>query len=239
MNWLLGAVVIFLAIGTILGFFRGAIMMVYSVASWLVALLVVSLATPIISTAIISGTTIDERIEDQAIVYLREYVRENGSGAMVKADQRLGQEELSAFGISLPSALVEQLTGAENLPDIALQNMGIYERVARYISHLVIQGATFLMVLFVVRIALFVAGRTLKIISKLEGIRQINRAAGAVLGCLESLLIIWIGFAAIAFINAGSLGRGASELIYASAPLRMIYENNPLLTIVGKFFKFF
>lgn len=235
MNWLLGAVVILLVIGTVLGFFRGAIMMVYSVISWLVALLVVSLATPIISAAIISGTTIDEGIEEQTVVYLREYVQEHGSGTVEKADQKLGQEELSAFGIRLPSALVEQLTGAESLPDLALENMGIYERIASYISRLIIQGATFLIVLFVVRIVLFVAGRTLKSISKLEGIRQLNRVAGATLGCLEALLIVWIAFAGIAFISASAAGQEASELIYASVALRLLYENNPLLTIAGSF----
>lgn len=227
MNVMLVSVVILLAVGALWGFYRGFLLMVYSLAAWLLSMVIVYCAVPVVTQNIIEGTDIDDQLQSRIVVQLR---AEKG-----EEDQGDPEEALEIGGIRLPDTVSLHLQDPGALGQEVLDGMGVYDRIAALLTRLIISGCCFVVVLFVVRLALALAGSALKLISKIKGVRQVNQFLGAILGLTEGLLILWIVFAIFALISTTDTGKGLTEMIYSSPVLTLIYENDPVTALVGSF----
>ncbi|XCP85188.1 CvpA family protein [Roseburia hominis] len=122
MNWLLMSVIGILAIGAVIGFARGAIRIAVSLVATVLTVVVVFVATPYISKAIISFTPVDEMIEEQClkviskaldpdkpkrIGFTEEQVRSMLAGAGVS------EEELAAAGITVEDIVNGKVSGKD------------------------------------------------------------------------------------------------------------------------------
>ena len=69
---------------------------------------------------------------------------------------------------------------------------------------------------------------TLDIISKLPVLHQINTLSGALVGALEGLVLVWIGFIIFTMLGSTAFGQEALGLITESELLSYLYNNNIL-----------
>lgn len=243
MNWLLIVVVCVFAWNLVWGYQKGLLLAVYSLVSWIVVLAIVTWATPYVSAYIIDHTNIDEQIQGRTIEMLHGIVLQDeeetqetldtiDSAGTFSDNDSSAKDDLAELGIQLPSAITEQLLDVDNLTDQFLENTGIYEEVARNISHMIINGAAFLGVLFITMILVKAIEKALDVISKISGISEINKFAGLLAGGGKGLLLIWLFFAGIAIAGTTEWGMNLTSLIYENKLLVWLYENNLVLSVI-------
>lgn len=223
MNWLLTGVFFVLILAALRGFYRGFLLMAYSLVSWILALLIVSCVSPVLAGNIMERTQIDENLEKVIVQQIDG--REKNQNEPSQQTKASGLPEEALLGLIQAGG-----AGAE-----ILGRMGVYDQIAEKLAAMIISGCTYIFVLLIVRILLAIAGHALKIVSKIQGIRQINRILGVVLGVSEGILVIWIVFGIFAVICVTDTGNEIIRTIYSSSILKMIYENNPLMAASGNF----
>lgn len=239
MNWFLIIVVIFFAWNLVWGYYKGLLLVVYSLTAWLAALIIVTWATPYVSNFVIEYTDMDERIEQRVLDTFHEMILTEESPAASddeKGAAEPGERSIQDLGIQLPEALTDYLVGTNEMADRFLEDSGIYEQVAAQVSRMLIRGIAYAAVLFATMVLLKILEKALKIISKIEGISQVNKAAGLIVGAVKGLLLIWLAFAGIAVFAATEPGMALSSYIYENPLLVWLYENNLVLSIIMLFF---
>lgn len=142
------------------------------------------------------------------------------------------KNELAELGIQLPSAVTDQLLDVDHLADEFLETSGIYEGIARKVSHMAINGITFLVVLLAATILIKVIDKALDLVSEIPGISGLNKFGGLLVGGAKGLLLVWLCFAVIALAGATEWGMALTSLIYENILLAWLYENNLILSVV-------
>lgn len=237
MNWLLIIVIVFFAWNLVWGYRRGLLLVVYSLTAWLAALMFVTWATPFVSGYIINYTDLDEHIKEQTMETLHEIVlTDSGSSSKEQgASGALKPKSVQQLGIPLPEVLTEYLAEGDDVADQFLESSGIYEQIAGQISHMVVKGISFLTVLLITMVLLKVVEKTLDLVSKIEVVSEINKAAGLIAGGIKGMILIWLAFAGIAALAATESGMALSSCIYENPLLTWIYENNLVLSVIMLF----
>lgn len=219
MNWLTIVVIGFLAWNIVWGYYKGFLLAVYSLISWIVALAFATWINPYVSNLLIQNMQIDEMIKQQTMEVLQEKAVQTGS-----------EQELP-----LPGMLSEELFGKNGAIDLYMESSGVYDQITTEVSNMVIRGVTYLLVLLLTVLLLQVIARVLKMISDIGLISGINKKLGFVFGGVKGITVIWIVFAGVALIATTQMGLALTEDIYESSFLKWFYENNPVLGIMLNF----
>ena len=106
--------------------------------------------------------------------------------------------------------------------------MYISEAISGQIIVLMAYFATFLVVFFALRIAVFL----LNILEHLPLVHGVNKFAGLLAGLAEGLVAIWILGIVLSVIGTTPLGQSAAECIRKSVFLQVLYGNNLLQQII-------
>ena len=162
-------------------------------------------------------------------------------------DYGLSVDEISQLVGDVPQdtqiQLIEQAPLPQILKDSLLENnnteiydqLGVstfLEYIASYISDIVIRIVsflvTFLFAIVLVRSLLAMA----ELLTDLPILRGLDQIAGALLGFLASLLLVWILFLVITLLLATPIGMLCLDWISSSAILTFLYEKNVLLSFL-------
>ena len=109
----------------------------------------------------------------------------------------------------------------------------VNHRVAIYLTGIVINSGTFILVYFILSVGLLVLGKMLNIISKLPVINELNRMVGGIVGIFQGLVIVWLIFTLMmVFIEKPFIQEGMRQ-IEENAFLRILYESNIIAKIIG------
>lgn len=109
----------------------------------------------------------------------------------------------------------------------------VNHRVAIYLTGIVINSGTFILVYFILSVGLLVLGKVLNIISKLPVINELNRMVGGIVGIFQGLVIVWLIFTLMmVFIEKPFIQEGMRQ-IEENAFLRILYESNIIAKIIG------
>lgn len=151
--------------------------------------------------------------------YVKNYI---GSTAIYDAVQGL-----------VASGVQNYYPDAQSIPQ-NIQGFADYGQTAlvNYISELVINIISFVIVLIGIRIILTILEKTLGLIANLPVIGFFNKIGGAALGVIQSLLIAFIILAIVAAVTSADNGRIYEEYISDSAIVKEMYDNNPLLELL-------
>lgn len=231
MNWLLILVILLIAGNMAWGFCQGFLRVVYSVAAWIVLLVLVTWATPFVAELLAEHTGIDERIEAGFADRLQELVRGEAETGANEAEE----SALSESGIRLPDAVLDKLAGTGEMADQLLEGTGIYAKAAEEAGSLAMRAVSFVIVLLIAMLAFHILSSLLDLIARLPVIGEVNHVLGGVAGLIKGALLVWLAFAFIALAGATSVGAGLIGLIYESEVLVLIYENNLVLAILLTF----
>ena len=109
----------------------------------------------------------------------------------------------------------------------------MYDYIARSIAMVVLNASVFLVLVLICRIFFFFLGRTAKGLSKLPILCSIDKVGGGMLGAIKGLILIWIFFLVLSVTSAMDWSQTLIGQINQSAILKMLYDNNVLVGIVG------
>lgn len=250
MNWLAIIVLIFMVLHMLFGYVRGLMRMIYSLAAGIVLVIVVSFVTPYSSDYVYSHTTIGVKIEEGCHQKLREAVKNMGksekNGKSHENEELLGAL-FKNLGVDLPEAALRQLLNSvesidESMElnasaDKMLEKTGVYTELSKKVAKMTVTAITYICIFMIGWMASRIFFVFLKVVDHLPIISTVNHLAGMGVGIINGLLLIWIVFAVIAMAVSSSVGQTLIADIYECPPLKWIYENNPILTLILKFLK--
>jgi len=234
MNWVLILVIAILAGYTLTGYAKGFLKIVYSLISWVVILVFVSIATPYIHDYLKNDTDIYNKV----VVYCEEAIREKAEQEIEESNggmSALTENELfAAIAEKLPEDLLQNIkeqTG--ELTGELMENYGLYDKTAVAMADLFLKGISTLAAMIAGAILSAFISVVLGFIAKLPLIGFANRILGLVAGAANGLLIVWFAFYLVAVLCTTALGSEVITHINANEFLTYLYENNPVLSILS------
>ncbi len=171
-------------------------------------------------------------------------IRQSAAEAILNA---AGWEEPSAESTELPAAqriAIENLNLPQSVKETLLENnnsefyhmLGVdqfAEYVSTYLADILINAVSSIILFAAVYILIHLLVRWLDLIARLPILYGLNHIAGAVLGLLQGLLLLWIGCFLVGVFAATPLGMTLEEQINASAWLRFLYRYNLINIVLG------
>ena len=232
---------------------KGLVRTVFGLFSSIVVLLAGTVISPIISNQLRNNdkifNAISTRIEKSLENYGKNGKRDEQSVDKKKtkgkkSKSKKSRELINADDIYVPYKLLTGNQAVEEIITDILKNEHIKKaredvqkevnhRVAIYLTGIVINSGTFILVYFILSVGLLVLGRVLNIISKLPVINELNRMVGGIVGIFQGLVIVWLIFTLMmVFIEKPFIQEGMRQ-IEENAFLRILYESNIIAKIIG------
>ena len=239
MNWMLIVVILVVAANMVWGYKQGFLRTFYRMFQWILILVFMTWATPHVSDYLINHTQLAETVQQQSEERIRQIFSqdvEEGETSTQGAEE--DNEMANNYGeqgkLSLKEEKLLNVFPAAML-DKVLDKSGAYESAAAQITHLIINGISYLLVMIFAFLLLRIIDYVLRIIEKIPLLEGANQFFGVVLGGVKAVPFIWI-FMAIAACFAGTaLGMSIISYISESPLLSWMYENNYLLKIIFSF----
>lgn len=205
---------------------RGLLRVIVSVAGLIVSMVVAVYVAPHVSGYLQEHTQLDEKIAG----YITEELQ------FSHKDQEATR--------SIQVAVINELPLSESLKSTILDNNNsemynalgvstVYDYITKSIAVVALNAVVFLLLIFICRIFFFFLGRSIGNFAKLPIVRSIDKIGGGLLGAMKWLILIWIFFLILSITNTFTWSQEIIKQINESAPLKLLYENNILLDIVG------
>lgn len=223
MNWLLIAVAVILIGYAFSGRQRGFIRTVFALFSTIIALMLTVWISPVISKQLQENNKVmgfvTERVE-KAISF------ENMGDKVSEQVEFINK-------LPMPKAIRHTLV-ENNTKDVykAMAVDNFKEYISNSISRIIINAASFLVIMVIILIGLALLCEALNIISKLPIINGLNKTAGLLAGLLQGIVVVWIGCIVLTVLGGTKLGQNMFEMINESTFLSIIYNNNLLLNFI-------
>ena len=209
------------------GHYRGFLRQCVSLGALLLTVIVVKFAAPQVTSFIQDNPT----------------VRQNAANVILEA---AGWEAPAAEEIQLPSAqrtAIERMDLPQTLKDILLENnnneiyqmLGVQEfteYVSAYLADILINVLVTVFLFIVSFILIHFLIKWLDLVARLPIISGLNHIAGAVVGLLEGLLILWTAGFVLSLCSATPTGQMLEAQVYASPWLTFLYRYNIIYMIV-------
>ncbi len=223
MNWLIILVLVVLAGYALNGRRRGFIRTVFTLFSTVIALVLTTWVSPVISK------------ELQKNDKIMGFVAEKVAKVLPFTDEGNKITDQVNFINKLPLPKIMKHTLIENntkdvYAAMAVDNFKDY--INGSIVRIIINAAVFLVLVLFIIVGLALLCETLNIISKLPLINGLNKTAGLLAGLLHGIIVIWIGCIFLTVLSSTKWAQTVFELIDKSTFLSTIYNNNLLLSFI-------
>lgn len=237
MNWLLIGVGVIFFIGMIVGYARGFLKIVVSFGVTLATVILVVTITPKAADLLKKYTPIDDAIQKKMVMMMTPDI-----GEIDFTGTELGE-------IEIPRQKQIELLEKANLPAVfrngllennnseaykVLKVKSFPEYVGAYLSDIIIKMVAFLLTFVIMTILVRAVIFALDIITALPVIKGLNRFAGAFVGMLIALVIVWIGFFVITLVYNTQIGNQCFQWIGESEFLTFLYDKNIILEFATK-----
>ena len=256
-NFVLILVIVIFAACFYAGSRRGLVRTVFGLFSSIVVLLAGTVISPIISNQLRNNekffNAISSRIEKSSENYGKK--EEKSKEAIDNKDKRKTENKklskdknknaiIEANRLYIPSNLLISEKAVDEIVTDILKNEHIKKakediqkevnhRVAIYLTGIVINSGTFILVYFILSAGLLVLGRVLNIISKLPVLNELNRMGGGIAGIFQGLVIVWLIFTLMmVFIGKPFVQEGMRQ-IEENVFLKLLYESNVIAKVIG------
>ncbi|MBQ5917329.1 MAG: CvpA family protein [Lachnospiraceae bacterium] len=204
----------FLALSAFIGYKRGMVKIVLSMAAMIVAYVLAAALTVPVSMALKSATPVYDTIEKSV-------------STMVKESK---VDSTSIEKLNLPAQIEEKIMEGAN--DVA---SGFNEYLVETISNLILKALTFFIVMIVIYIILNIIIKVLDFVAKLPLFNSINKSGGLVIGLAKGLIYVWIACLVLTAFSDKAWAQEAFRQINNNKLLTIIYEYNPIIFLVTKF----
>ncbi len=223
MNWLAIVVLVILAGYALNGHRRGFIRTVFTLFSTIIALILTSWVSPVISKEL--------QKNEKVMGFVTEKVEKVITFS--EAGNKITDQVNFINKLPLPAIMKHTLI-ENNTKDVytamAVDNFKDY--ISNSVARIIINAVVFLVIVLFITIGLALLCETMDIISKLPLINGLNKTAGLLAGLLHGIVVVWIGCIFLTILSSTQWGKSIFELINSSAFLSTIYNNNLLLKFI-------
>lgn len=247
MNWLDIVILIILALFSVRAYKRGIMKTLITFLVVIVAFIMTTVVSPIICNSITSNAEfmesltgmVEEKLELDKKIGEQIDLQTGGTAIATDFDVEKLLDSVATY-VSVPKQTLKM--AKKELKNIAPEKLEkklvhtISYSISYSIACSVVRGICFL-VLYAVTFALLgVVAKTLNLVSRLPVIHGLNKFAGAVMGLLEGLLVIWLIDVVLFLAGFGESGSSIYKIIDGSLIGRMMYQNNPILNLISSIF---
>lgn len=208
------------------GWGQGLFKVIVSVAGLVLSLIVAVYVAPHLSSYLEKNTHIDESIANYIAKELKfsESEKEESKGVQVAIINQL----------PLPESMKADILDNNNSEMYkALEVSGLYDYIAKSIAVVILNAGVFLFLVLACRIFFFFFIKGFGEFTKLPIVRWIDKIGGGFLGGIKGIILIWIFFLIISISSTTAWSQEIITQINASSFLKLLYDNNLLLDIVG------
>lgn len=232
MNWLLIIVGMVFLICMIVGYSRGFIKIVVSLAATVATVALVIALSPYTSGVIASLTPVDEMVQEKCVKILAfDSVGDAEGAAEMPRQKQIEMIETT----NMPAFLKEGLLANNNSEAYARLGVSRFqEYVGAYIADIVVKMIAFLLTFIIVTILIRAIIFALDIVTALPIIKGFNRIAGIAAGAAIGVILVWVGFFVITLIYDTPIGRDCFIWIEESEFLTFLYNENVILSLATK-----
>lgn len=232
MNWLLGILLVFVALLVLRGAKRGFVKTIVSMGSMVLILVIVSWINPHMSDFLKESTPVYNAVHERCTKIVERYFEKS---EVSEEDGEISRElqMLVLENIPLPASVSNTLL--ENNNSEVYSEWGV-ERFSEYLtasfSHWVTNGIGFVLA-FVVAIALVkMILCAVDMLTELPVVGFCNAVAGMAVGLFQAVLWIWVFFVVVTIMCHSSIGEILLQQIENSEILRILYDKNILLDVI-------
>lgn len=154
----------------------------------------------------------------------------------------LGISGLAASGITAQAQAIEGLPLPEGLREMLIinNNPAVYdvlgvgaleEFIAVYITGLIINAVSAILVFVAVLIIMGQLSRNLRIFNRIPIIRGVNRSGGALVGSIVGLVIVWLVLGVVAFFEGATTAQ-VPDQFYGALLAPFFHQNNILVDML-------
>ena len=208
------------------GWIQGLFKMLISAAGLIASIVIAMYVAPHASGYLEKHTQMDEKIA----TYISEELQFSDSGK--EASRGVQVEIINELPLS-DSLKASILDNNNSEMYKALDVTGVYDYIAKSIAVIILNAAVFLLLILSCRIFFFFLRKAADSLIKLPIVRWIDKIGGGCLGVVKGLIFIWVFFVILSITSTFEWSRGIIEQISQSDILKLLYDNNVLLDIVG------
>lgn len=231
MNWLLIGVGIVFLICMIVGYTKGFIKIVVSLAVMVGTIVFVTAAMPYVSETLKEYTPIDEMIRKECAVMMN--IPEGAEGIEIPRRMQVEIMEAADLPLFLKKGLIEN-NNSEAYARLKVEKFQDYAAV--YITDVIVKMVAFLLTFIIVTILARAIVFALDIVTALPILNGMNRLAGIAIGVVIAVIIVWIGFFVVTLMYNTSVGKECFVWIGESPFLTFLYEKNVIIKYVTKLY---
>lgn len=236
MNVLLIVVIGIILITGIVGYYKGLIKTVLSMATIAISLVLTSMIAPEVAKILCENKSVYESVYDVVSenIDLSEITKKLAQTTGDNLDEAVQSEILGEIG--MPPVVKDIIIDSGNLGKFTADNSSKFaEYLYNLITGLIINASTYVMVFIIVSIVLAIVASLLNVISKLPVLKSLNRIAGAVLGVVEGFVIVWLFFILVSVLSGNEFAEKCNEDIQGNAVLTYLYDNNIIMSVVSDY----
>jgi hypothetical protein len=217
---------VFFLVCVFAGLRKGLFKSVLSVAGLIASMVIAVYAAPHISGYLEENTQIDEKIAT--------YITERLEFSEVGQDLSKSIQVSIINELPLPEGMRENILDNNNseMYDL-LEVSGVYDYIAKSVAVVILNTAVFLGLTFLCRLFFFILSRQLGDFTKLPIVRSIDKIGGGCIGFMKALIYVWVFFLILSISSTFEWSKQIILQIQNSPFLKLLYDKNILLDIVG------
>lgn len=213
-------------INVILGWARGFFRVLISVAAAIAGILLGLYFAPYISSYLKENTDTDDK--------LAVYIEQKLEFSDKTEDKSKGVQVEIIEELPLPDVMKANILNNNNTETYdVLKATGVYDYISKSVAVVILNGAVFLVLALMCIVVFKFMSLLIKGITSIPIIKSIDRIGGGVLGGLHGILMIWVFFLTLSITSTFSASQIIIKQVCESDILKLLYENNILLDIVG------
>lgn len=193
-----------IAFGAFRGYKRGLVGVVVGFASLILSIILAFAFQSIVAEALYNSGIGDS---------LKEVVQENIQTMLDNGEN----VEDSFYGNILNSTITEDKV----------------QQAGEIVTMFVMKGVSFILIFLAVRLICYILQMILNIVFNLPILSSINQIGGIAVGVLSTLIKVWILLAILSFITPLPMFNGIAEYIDNTFLVKLLYNNNLLVTIIS------
>ena len=216
MNIMLIMVIMILALFALVGWHKGLIKIVMSLAAMLVTIIACVFLTPMISSFVRNHTQVYDKLNKSIF----ELIIDSDSFKNVIDDNIVQEESLNVNDIDL-TKINEYGDTVSKYMELIVDKMQFPDSIAQKADVIV-----FVIVFLTVRILFIVT----KVIEKIPVLKDVNKLMGLLLGIAEGLIVVWLIFALVTACSRFDWAASALADIGSNGLLSFIYDHNLIMS---------
>ncbi len=230
MNWSDIAVIGIIGVFAVIGLYKGLIMSVYRLVSYVLCLFLSVRLSPVLAR-LLQNTPIYEAIK-RAITGNLEAWSRNAVSAPQAAEAGVKSAEQVVGAMPMPDILRSSVLRNLPAPSEILDINSVLDAVGSELAGMVISVLSLVVVFFVLQLVFAVIGGLLNGIAKLPLLKQVNKLGGLVFGALQGILSVYILFAVLALFHSNPGFAPVFSGIESSMIASVLYRNNIIINFL-------